>query len=137
MIMMMMMMIMMRLNGRWSATGFGAAAAAASVGDLGKLGANEPIVVQSRRAAQDYYYYYYYYHHYLCYYYYSLYSQTVQWCVGFVLYYTADPCGGCGGGMRFTIDVKRLYALSRYYIGIIKLYNGRLLHCYYCLFNSN
>jgi len=37
----MMMMIMMTLNGRWSAASFGAATA----GDPGKLGANEPIVV--------------------------------------------------------------------------------------------
>ena len=44
--MIMMMMIMMTLNGRWPAAGFGAAVAAAA-GDPGKLGANEPIVVQS------------------------------------------------------------------------------------------
>jgi len=37
-----MIMTMMTLNGMWSAAGFGAAAA----GDPGKLGANEPIVVQ-------------------------------------------------------------------------------------------
>jgi len=40
---MIMTMMIMMTNGRWSAAGFGAAAA----GDPGKLGANEPIVVQS------------------------------------------------------------------------------------------
>lgn len=103
------MMTMMMIHGRWSVVSFGAAA-----GDLGNLVQTNRLLcsrVRAGRAAQDYYY------HYLCYYYYNYYSLCLltvqlQWCAGVVLYCMTDPRGGCSGEMRFTIDVKRLYALS-------------------------